>query len=127
MKYRAEIDGLRALAVISVVIFHFFPAQLSLGYLGVDIFFVISGYLITAHLLQSQASPYKDYLKHFYSKRVKRLFPALFVFLLATTVLISAEMTSSSPCCTCGPCRSKSSSTSFSQHSCSCCSLSRGG
>lgn len=90
MKYRAEIDGLRALAVISVVIFHFFPSQLSLGYLGVDIFFVISGYLITAHLLQSQGSPYKDYLKHFYSKRVKRLFPALFVFLLATSILISA-------------------------------------
>lgn len=90
MKYRAEIDGLRALAVISVVIFHFFPAQLSLGYLGVDIFFVISGYLITAHLLQSQSEPYKDYLKHFYSRRVKRLFPALFVFLLATSILISA-------------------------------------
>ena len=90
VKYRAEIDGLRALAVISVVIFHFYPAHLGFGYLGVDIFFVISGYLITAHLLHNQSMPYAGYLQHFYVRRIKRLFPALFVFLLATSVLVSA-------------------------------------
>ena len=52
MKYRAEIDGLRALAVFIVIINHFFHSILPSGYLGVDIFFVISGYLITSILIQ---------------------------------------------------------------------------
>ena len=54
LKYRTEIDGLRALAIISVVIFHFFPHIMPSGFLGVDIFFVISGYLITNHFISLQ-------------------------------------------------------------------------
>ena len=48
IKYRPDIDGLRAIAVLSVVVFHYFPAALPGGFVGVDIFFVISGYLITS-------------------------------------------------------------------------------
>ena len=89
MKYRAEIDGLRALAVMTVLVFHFFPEFLELGYLGVDIFFVISGYLITAHLLSNPNIGYVANLKLFYTRRIKRLFPALFVFLSLTTLALS--------------------------------------
>lgn len=85
MTYRSEIDGLRALAVCSVLIYHFFPNILPNGYLGVDIFFVISGYLITQHLLGIKGN-FIYTLKYFYERRVKRLFPALFVFLTITAL-----------------------------------------
>ena len=55
LTYISEIDGLRALAVLSVVLFHFFPSWLGGGYLGVDIFFVISGFLITSQLIRFKA------------------------------------------------------------------------
>ncbi|MFT6834217.1 MAG: peptidoglycan/LPS O-acetylase OafA/YrhL [Francisellaceae bacterium] len=87
--YRSDIDGLRALAVLAVVIYHFFPNFLVLGYLGVDIFFVISGYLITKHLLENDNRHFPSYLKIFYSKRIKRLFPALFVFLFISSFCVS--------------------------------------
>lgn len=87
--YRKEIDGLRALAVSAVVIFHFFPSFLTLGFLGVDVFFVISGYLITTHLIGIPSTDFSLFIKTFYSKRVKRLFPALFVFLFISTVFTS--------------------------------------
>jgi peptidoglycan/LPS O-acetylase OafA/YrhL len=86
MQYRSEIDGLRALAVMSVVIFHFFPNFNSMGYLGVDIFFVISGFLITTHLISMNGYGVYLYLKSFYSRRIKRIFPALFVFLTFTSI-----------------------------------------
>ena len=85
MTYRSEIDGLRALAICSVLIYHFFPNILPNGYLGVDIFFVISGYLITQHLLGIKGN-FIYTLKYFYERRVKRLFPALFVFLTITAL-----------------------------------------
>lgn len=81
MTYRAEIDGLRAIALIFVVLYHFFPKLLPSGYLAVDIFFVISGYLITKHILKAKSNDVVLTLKHFYTRRIKRLFPALFVFL----------------------------------------------
>lgn len=89
MKYRPEIDGLRALAVTSVVVFHFFPIHFELGYLGVDVFFVISGYLITRHLLESEKQSFLNFLKVFYTKRIKRLFPAFFVFLFIVTIFVN--------------------------------------
>ncbi|MGH1456466.1 MAG: acyltransferase family protein [Alphaproteobacteria bacterium] len=88
LKYRPEIDGLRAIAVIAVIIYH---AQfiiggqkfLSGGYLGVDIFFVISGYLIT-FIIQSQIQDGSFSFMGFYERRIRRILPALFVVVLAS-------------------------------------------
>ncbi|WP_454767104.1 acyltransferase family protein [Cupriavidus campinensis] len=82
--YRADIDGMRALAIISVIGFHAFPDLLSGGFAGVDIFFVISGYLITRHILSEMAAGEYSTAK-FYARRVKRIFPALIV-VVATTI-----------------------------------------
>jgi peptidoglycan/LPS O-acetylase OafA/YrhL len=79
--YRKDIDGLRALAILPVVLFHAFPNLLPGGFIGVDIFFVISGYLITSILLKDiQAGNYS--IKTFYVRRARRIFPALSVVLL---------------------------------------------
>ena len=84
MKYRAEIDGLRAIAVIPVILFHAGINFFSGGYIGVDVFFVISGYLITsiltAELLREQFS-----VVAFYEKRARRLLPALFFVLFVSS------------------------------------------
>lgn len=78
MKYRPEIDGLRAVAVVPVLIFHLGLGILPGGYLGVDIFFVISGYLITTILLGEIES--KSFsLLNFYERRARRILPALFL------------------------------------------------
>ncbi|MGV2101735.1 acyltransferase family protein [Rhizobium sp. 21-4511-3d] len=79
--YRPDIDGLRAVAVLSVVIFHAFPTWLPGGLVGVDIFFVISGYLISGHILQ-QLHDNKFSIFDFYSRRIRRIFPALILVLL---------------------------------------------
>lgn len=81
MNYRPDIDGLRAIAVLAVLIFHAFPTALPGGFVGVDIFFVISGYLITTILLkQLEANEFS--LAHFYAQRIKRIFPALAIVLI---------------------------------------------
>lgn len=87
-KYRPEIDGLRAFAVIAVIINHFNKDILPGGYLGVDIFFVISGYVITSSLYDRKSKDFKDFLTGFYERRLKRLIPALLVFVLITSILI---------------------------------------
>jgi peptidoglycan/LPS O-acetylase OafA/YrhL len=79
-KYRADIDGLRAVAVLSVVVFHAFPFKFPGGYLGVDIFFVISGYLISTVLYENLAEGSFRFLD-FYARRVKRIFPTLLLVL----------------------------------------------
>ena len=76
-KYYREIDSLRALAVIAVIINHFNKDWLSGGFLGVDIFFVISGFVVTASLQGKENLPFKEFIKGFYSRRIKRLWPAL--------------------------------------------------
>ena len=83
--YRPDIDGLRAIAVSAVVLFHAFPTLVPGGYVGVDVFFVISGYLITGILLSEVAQDRFSILR-FYIRRARRLFPALSVVLL--TVLV---------------------------------------
>lgn len=93
--YRADIDGLRAVAVLLVVAFHAYPDRLPGGFIGVDVFFVISGFLITRLLLEARAEQ-RFSLAAFYAARVRRLFPAL-VLVLGTTlgigwlVLLQAE------------------------------------
>lgn len=82
--FRPEIQGLRGLAVAFVVIFHIWPAALPGGYVGVDIFFVISGFLITGLLTRMALSDGGISLVGFYTRRVRRLLPAAIVTLLAT-------------------------------------------
>lgn len=84
-KYKAEIDGLRALAVLSVVWFHAFPESLTGGFTGVDVFFVISGYLITSHIFVSLEAREFSFLD-FFSRRIRRLFPAL-LFVMASSLV----------------------------------------
>ncbi len=81
--YRPDIDGLRAIAVGSVVLHHAFPQFLHGGFIGVDIFFVISGYLISSIILDQLAQGRFSFTD-FYARRVKRIFPALFLVLVAT-------------------------------------------
>lgn len=74
--YRPEIDGLRAFAVLSVVAFHAFPTLLKGGFIGVDIFFVISGFLITGHIFEKLGRNQFS-LAEFFGRRIRRIFPAL--------------------------------------------------
>ena len=85
--YRKEIDGLRAFAVVCVIINHFNKNILPSGYLGVDIF-VISGFVITSSLHQRPSKNFKDFISGFYERRIKRLVPALSVFVLITSIAI---------------------------------------
>lgn len=87
MKYRRDIDGLRTVAVVPVVVFHA-GLGLSGGYVGVDIFFVISGYLITFLLLRDMDQGRYSLLE-FYERRMRRIFPALF-FMLAVVTVVAA-------------------------------------
>ncbi len=82
VRYRSEIDGLRALAVLPVILFHGGFAGFGGGYIGVDVFFVISGYLITGILLQEQTTGQLS-LSRFYARRARRILPALLLVLTA--------------------------------------------
>lgn len=86
--YKYEIDGLRAFAVIAVIINHFNKEILPSGYLGVDIFFIISGYVITSSLKNKASSSFAEFLISFYERRIKRLIPALIFFVVVTSILI---------------------------------------
>ena len=82
MTYRPDVDGLRALAVLAVVGFHAFPGAVPGGFVGVDVFFVISGFLITGIMLDASAAG-RFSLLEFYARRIRRIFPALIVVLAA--------------------------------------------
>ena len=84
-KYRADIDGLRAIAVLSVVGFHAFPSWVKGGFIGVDMFFVISGFLISTIIFSSLDRNNFSFIE-FYSRRIKRIFPALILVLLFSYV-----------------------------------------
>jgi peptidoglycan/LPS O-acetylase OafA/YrhL len=81
-KYRADIDGLRAVAILSVVGFHAFPKLIHGGFIGVDIFFVVSGFLISTILFGSLEKDSFSFVE-FYSRRIRRIFPGLIVVLIA--------------------------------------------
>jgi peptidoglycan/LPS O-acetylase OafA/YrhL len=86
-QYRAEIDGLRALAVVAVIINHFSKSVLPSGFLGVDIFFVISGYVITTSLVNKKYTSIQNFLLGFYARRIKRIMPALIVCVVITCII----------------------------------------
>jgi peptidoglycan/LPS O-acetylase OafA/YrhL len=86
IKYRPEIDGLRAIAVIAVILFHFGFSFASGGYIGVDVFFTISGFLITSIVI-AQHEKKTFSIVGFYQSRIQRLLPALFVVLFATSIV----------------------------------------
>jgi peptidoglycan/LPS O-acetylase OafA/YrhL len=93
--YRPDVDSLRALAILLVLIFHAFPEYLPGGFVGVDVFFVISGYLISTIIFNNLERDNFSYLQ-FYSRRIKRLFPALIItlagcFILGWQVLFANE------------------------------------
>ena len=84
--YRPDIDGLRALAVGVVVIYHAFPDALPGGFVGVDVFFVISGFLISRIILDALAEGRFSFA-HFYARRIRRIFPALLLVLAAVSAV----------------------------------------
>lgn len=86
LKYNPSIDGLRGIAISLVLIFHIWPEYFSFGYVGVDIFFVLSGYLIT-QIIYTKLESNSFSLKEFYRNRIRRIFPALIV-VLSTTLII---------------------------------------
>lgn len=81
IKYRGDIDGLRAVSIIGVLLFHVFPWVFPFGYIGVDIFFLISGYLISSIVLENYKNNKFSYLD-FYVNRINRIFPAFIITLL---------------------------------------------
>lgn len=86
LDYRADVDGLRAVAILAVLIYHAFPGALPGGFVGVDIFFVISGFLITSLILSAQQGRGFSILD-FYGRRVRRIFPALILVLAFSLVM----------------------------------------
>lgn len=85
LKYRSDIDGLRGIAVLLVIVFHYYPSLCPNGYIGVDIFFVISGYLITNIIIDGVGLS-KFSLINFYGRRIRRIFPALFLVLIFSII-----------------------------------------
>ncbi len=85
-KFSPEINGLRAVAVIAVIIFHLDESWLPLGYIGVDVFFVLSGFLITKIILR-EIDIGKFKLSNFITRRIKRIFPALFAVLCVSSLV----------------------------------------
>ena len=86
MKYRPEIDVLRATSILAVVAFHYFPPIFPNGYLGVDLFFVISGFLISRIILNDLESETFSFI-NFWERRSNRILPALLVLLVITMLL----------------------------------------
>lgn len=84
--FRPDIQALRAIAIVAVVLNHFWPARVTGGYIGVDVFFVISGFLITAHLMREVIESGRVALGRFYARRIRRLLPAAVFVLVISAV-----------------------------------------
>lgn len=84
--YIPAIDGLRAIAILSVVVYHLRPNRLPGGFVGVDLFFVVSGFVVTASLAHLRFEPLSTLLAYFYARRIVRIAPALVLMLLAATL-----------------------------------------
>jgi peptidoglycan/LPS O-acetylase OafA/YrhL len=90
--FRTDVQALRAVAVIGVVAYHLWPHWLVGGFVGVDVFYVISGYLITQHLMREANANGSIRLTQFWARRIRRLFPAAFAVLAASAVLLLLVM-----------------------------------
>ena len=88
--YRKDIDGIRAIAVLAIIVFHAKAKVLPGGYLGVDIFFVLSGFLITSILVREQTDGSFSIVR-FYERRVRRILPALFVVVAGPAAIRVAQ------------------------------------
>ena len=90
--YRPEIDGLRAIAVSAVILYHskisFFGLAVNGGFIGVDIFFVISGYLITSIILKELSIKGSFSFKYFYERRIRRILPVLLFVILVSLLFV---------------------------------------
>src|SRR5699024_5844581 len=86
--FRPELQGLRALAVGLVLLFHLWPERISGGFVGVDVFFVVSGYLITGHLYRELSSTGTISLAKFWARRVMRLLPLAFTVLVVSFIAL---------------------------------------
>lgn len=96
-RFLPHVQGLRAIAVLAVVLYHFWPARFSGGYVGVDVFFVISGFLITSHLMRELTATGTVRLGQFWARRARRLLPAsLLVLLFCALVAMSPYLTPTS-------------------------------
>lgn len=87
--FRVDIQALRAVAIAVVVLNHLWPTRLSGGYVGVDVFFVISGFLITGHLFSELSRTGRIALGRFYARRIRRLLPAALLVLAASSLLVA--------------------------------------
>ncbi len=85
--YIREIDGLRAIAVLLVIIFHFKPSLMPGGFSGVDVFFVISGYVVSGSLMKYRDTDFWNFATNFYARRILRIYPALVVCLVVTSLV----------------------------------------
>lgn len=86
LRFRKDIQGLRAIAVILVVLYHVGVPGISGGYIGVDVFFVISGFLISSHLIETYSRTGRISFSEFYARRMRRILPASLIVIVATTV-----------------------------------------
>ena len=86
--YFPELDGLRAFAVLIVIINHFNKELLPSGFLGVDIFFLISGFVITSSLINREESNFWEFITNFYTRRIKRIYPALIACVILTGIFL---------------------------------------
>ena len=86
--FRPELQGLRAVAVMAVVLYHFWPMHVSGGYVGVDVFFVISGFLITSHIVREVVSTGSVRVGRFWARRIRRLLPASLLVLALSAVAV---------------------------------------
>ena len=97
MGYEPSLDGIRAFSVVAVMLYHANIAWLPGGFLGVEVFFVVSGFLITSLLIEERESTQRIDLKQFWIRRARRLLPALFVMLSATAICVAFYSTDSAP------------------------------
>src|SRR5256885_1009462 len=93
LPYRPHLDGLRAVAVALVVAFHAGLGWVTGGFIGVDVFFVLSGFLVTRILLRDLASSGRIRWRRFYARRVRRILPAAILTLVVTAVVFAAVAT----------------------------------